>query len=160
MPQHRVDGRRPLILEARRQLRDGLRSRRRIPPHLLLLRLGSCKAPDKATVSLALDPVTPLKHNKAKKRWGGGNPLIPHLPQRQPRHIPAPPRSRVPLNPYPRLVHNVRAERVAPRQPAQLDEELVAGDVVGPGRGEGRAEGGCVKGGRGGCYALDADEVC
>lgn len=55
--------------------------------------------------------------------------------------------------------HDVAAERVVGRQPAQLRQHLVAAHIVSPGGGHGALEGaGVVLGVAGGGHALDAAE--
>lgn len=96
--------------------------------------------------------------------YGGGirmqDILVNNLPEAEPRHVPAPVAVRVVADPGLRVGQDVAAERVVPREPPELGEELVAGDVGGPRLGHGDLERRgvvFVLARRG--YPLDADEL-
>jgi hypothetical protein len=132
--QHCVDGIAPFLLEAGCQLGDVLLGWRRLPPHLWLDSLGGSV--------------------------GGDEAVVAHLDEAKPGQVPAAVAVRVGDDARVRLLDDVATEGVVAREPAELQEELLAGDVVDPGRGHG-----LLKGARvllvlaRGCKPLDAAEL-
>lgn len=115
MPQHRVNRHVPLILEARGQLLHLLLRRHRGSPHLLPRRLDLRVSRDQAVVA--------------------------HLVEAQPRQVPAAVAVRIRPHARMRVVDDVGADGVVAREVAQLNQQLVAGDVVHPRRRHGLLEG-------------------
>lgn len=88
------------------------------------------------------------------------NVLITNLDQTQPRHIPASIGPRVTSYPSHSIAQHVGAHGVVWRETAQLDQELAAAHVVGPGRCHGLLERrgvGLVVAGRG--HLFDAPQL-
>lgn len=99
------------------------------------------------------------REERKKRALAKVDSLVPNLDQTQPRHVPAAVGARVAAHAAHGLGDHVGAHGVVGREPAQLDEELVA-DVVGPRRRHGRLEGGGVflgLAGRG--YFFDAPQL-
>lgn len=134
VPQHRLNRSPPLVLKAGGQLLHHLLARHLASPHLRLARLRVRKDPHQAVVA--------------------------HPRQAQPGQVPAAVALRVGADAAMGFRNNVRAERIVPRKAAKLHEELVAGDVVDPGRSHGLLKGPCISLGVARCgNALDAAEL-
>lgn len=134
MPQHLIHRHIPLVLETRRQLLHLCLRRYRSPPHVRLGRLDG--------------------------RVRSYQAVVTHLHETQPGHVPA--AVAVGVGPHARVgvVHNVGADGVVACEAAQLDEELVRGNVVHPGRRHRFLEGaGFFFVFAGGGYAFDAAEL-
>lgn len=134
MLQHRLNRSPPLVLEAGSQLLHHLLAWHLASPHLRLARLRVRKDPHQAVVA--------------------------HPGQAQPGQVPAAVALRVGSHAAMGFRNNVRAERIVPRKAAELHEELVARNVVDPGRSHGLLKGPCVSLGVARCgNALDAAEL-